>query len=102
ADRAAGERGQRAAEAAYRLPDAVLVLDEREADVALPALAEAGARADGDERVARQEQRELVGAESRVRLGDRRPDEHRPLGRLDVPADPREPRAERVPAARVD
>src|SRR3954471_18432281 len=48
---------------ARRLRDPVLVLDQREADVAVAALAEADPGADGDLGVARQAQGELERAE---------------------------------------
>ena len=47
-------------------------------------------------------QRELQRAERAEALGDRRPDEHRPLRRLDVPAGAGEAADERVAAAAVD
>ena len=46
--------------------------------------------------------RGLEGAELAQRLGERRPDEHRPERRLDGPAGAGEPGAERVAAAPVD
>ena len=52
--------------------------------------------------LARQANRGLEGAERAQRLGQRRPDEHRPERRLDGPARAGEPGAERVAAAPVD
>src|SRR5207253_988985 len=57
-----GQLGQRSPDAAHRLSDPVLVLHEREADVALAVGAEAAARADGDLRLAQQPHRELLRA----------------------------------------
>src|SRR5919197_5245575 len=88
------ELRQRAPDAADRLPDAVLVLDEREADVSIAAGAEADARADRDVRLADQLERELERAEAAVRLRNRRPDEHRPPRPRHLPAHAREPAAE--------
>src|SRR5437868_795059 len=74
-------------ETAQRLPDAVLVLDECEAHVALAVLAEADARRHRDLRLLDAELRELERAERLVLIGDRRPDEHRALRLLHVPSD---------------
>ena len=93
---------QQPADRARRLVDPLLVLDEREAHVTVAARPEADAGADRDVGLARELQRELERAELGVLLGDRRPDEHRPLRRLDVPAGAVEPGAERVAAAAVD
>ena len=49
-----------------------------------------------------QERRELDRPHLGIRLGDGRPDEHRPLRRGDVPSDPIEPVAQRVAARLVD
>ena len=54
------ELGQRAPDPARRLGDPLLVLDEREADVALAAGAEARARADRDARLPREPHRERL------------------------------------------
>src|SRR5437762_6311832 len=80
----------------------MLILDEGEADVAVAAGAEADARADGDARLADQLEREVERAELAIRLGDRRPDEHRPLRPLDRPADAGEPVAEHVAPRAVE
>ena len=80
----------------------MLVLDEGEADVAVAARPEADAGADRDAGLLRQAQRDVEGAERAELLGNRRPDEHRPERRLDGPARPGEPVAERVAAAAVD
>ena len=87
---------------AGRLADPLLVLDEGEADVAVAARPEADAGADRDAGLLRQAQRDVEGAERAELLGNRRPDEHRPERRLDGPARPGEPVAERVAAAAVD
>src|SRR5207244_9182993 len=84
------------------LPDPLFVLDEGESHVAVAAVAEADPRAHGDVRLAGKEQRELERAERPEPLRDRRPDEHRPERRLDVPARPGEAPAERVAAPAVD
>src|SRR6476646_6065199 len=91
-----------APQAAHGLADALLVLDQSEADEALAAGAEAVARRDGDLAVADQRRCEPERAELAVRLGDRRPYEHRPARAGDVPADALEPVAERVAARLVD
>src|SRR5260221_7823391 len=85
-----------------RLADALLVLDERKAHVTVAAVAEPDPGTDGDVRVARETERELEGAELLEPLGDRRPDEHRPARRIDVPTGAGEPAAERVTPAPVD
>src|SRR5688572_1528176 len=87
---------ERPTDAADRLADPLLVLDEREADVALATRPEALARADRDLRLARELHGELERGRGTVRLRKPRPDEHRPLRPLDLPADPGEPVAERV------
>src|SRR5262249_2570517 len=69
------------------LTDALLVLDEGEADVPLAVFAEADARGDGDLRLLDAELGELERAERAVLLGNRGPDEHRPLRLLDGPSD---------------
>src|SRR5439155_13772250 len=87
---------------AGRLPDALLVLDQREAHVPVTAVTEPDPGADRDARLAREPQRELQRPLVAVRLRDRRPDEHRPARRLDVPAGERQSVAERVAPASVD
>src|SRR5690606_22304078 len=64
---------QEAPDAPHRLPDAVLVLDQREAHEALARLAEADARRDRDARLPQQPLRELERAEGAEPLGDRSP-----------------------------
>src|SRR5947207_510045 len=78
----AGELRQRAPDPTDGLPDPLLVLNERESDMALPAFAEPDPGRDGDVRLAREPERELLRAQPRVRLRNRRPDEHRPPRRL--------------------
>ena len=87
---------QQLADRTGRLADPLLVLDEGEADVPVAAGAEADARADRHVGLAGELERELERAELAELLGDRRPDEHRPLRRLDVPAGATEPGDERV------
>src|SRR6202008_1294969 len=65
-----------AAQRAHRLADALLVLDQCEADEALATGAEAGPGRGRDAAVADEHRRELDRAELAVRLRDRRPDEH--------------------------
>ena len=55
------------------LLDALLVLDEREADEALAAGTEPGAGRDRDLRLLHAQRRELEARQLRVRLGDRGP-----------------------------
>src|SRR5205814_7286408 len=74
-------------EAAQRLLDPLLVLDEREADVAFAVLAEPDARRYRDLRFLDAELGELQGAHGAERLRDRRPHEHRALGLGDLPAE---------------
>ena len=88
--------GQQLADRAARLRNPLLVLDKRKADVSVSSLAEADARADRDARVLGETQGEPEGAFRAERVGDRRPDEHRPAWRLDVPAGTREAGAEGV------
>ena len=87
---------------ARRLADPLLVLDEREAHVPSPRLPKPmpGLTATSASRAS--SQGELERAESAELLGDRRPDEHRPARRLDVPAGAVEPVAQDVAAAAVD
>src|SRR3954467_12316414 len=94
---ASAELGERLAEVAGGLVDALLVLDEREADVAVATRTEADAGRQRDLGLTYEERRELDRAHLAVGLGDRRPGEHRALGRLDVPADALEAVAQRVP-----
>src|SRR2546427_11980239 len=74
-------------EAAQRLLDPLLVLDEREADVAFAILAEPDAGRYRDLRFLDAELGELQGAHGAERLRDRRPHEHRALGLGDLPAE---------------
>src|SRR5207302_10585973 len=97
--RQAQRSGQGAAHAANGLSDPLLVLDEREADVAFPVRTEAAARADGDVPVAQEAQGELLRG---LRRGDSRPHEHRGARSRHVPADAHEPGAQRVTAPAVD
>src|SRR5262249_52175149 len=96
----ADARRERAAEgapdAAHRLPGPVLVLDQREADVVVPVLAEPDAGRDSDLRVLQQELRELERAHRLEGVGYLGPHEHRRLRLRDVPPDPIEPFAQRV------
>src|SRR5258708_30993108 len=83
----------RAADAAHRLCDALLILDEREADEALAVGAEAAAGTDGDMRLPQQAERKRL----RGLIGrDACPDEHRRLWPRDLPACACEPVAQRV------
>src|SRR5205814_1520048 len=94
--------GEHPPDRARRLRDALLVLDEREAHVAVAALAEADAGTDRHVRLLREAQGELERAGGAQRLRNRRPDEHRPARRLDLPARAGETRAEGVTPAAVD
>ena len=88
-------------EAAQGLPDAVLVLDEGEADVALAVLAEADARRDRDLALLDQHLGELERAHGAERVGDGRPHEHRAPRLGHRPADLVEPVDEHVAALAV-
>src|SRR5262249_11704117 len=96
-----GELGQRPAQPGDRLADPLLVLDEREANVAVAARSEARPRADRDASLTRELDGELERAELAVGLGNLRPDEHGPPRLRDRPADPCEAVAERVPARAI-
>src|SRR5207249_3785707 len=85
--RAPARSGLELLEAAQRLPDPLLVLDQREAHVPFAVLAEADAGRDGDLGLLHAELGELQRAEPAERLGDGRPHEHRPLGLVDRPSD---------------
>src|SRR5215472_341969 len=74
-------------EAAERLLDALLVLDEGEAHVAVSVLAEADARRHRDLGLLNAELRELQGAHGAECLGNRRPHEHRALRLRHLPAE---------------
>src|SRR5512132_1996342 len=88
-------------EAAERMLDALLVLDEGEADVALAVLAEADARRDSDLALLDEHLGELERAHGPEGLGHRGPHEHGALGLLHLPADLVEPVHEHVAAAPV-
>src|SRR3954471_12478609 len=68
------------------LADAVLVLDQGDADKALPFLAEADAGADRDPSLGQQPLGKLHRAHRAILLRDRRPGEHARRGRRDLPA----------------
>ena len=87
---------------AGRLVDALLVLDEREAHVTVAAVAEPDPGTDRNARLTGEAQRDLQRAETAELLGDRCPDEHRPVRGLDGPAGTGEAAAERVAPAPVD
>src|SRR5262245_65186494 len=70
--------------------------------MAVAAGPEALAGADCDLRLTGEHGRECERALPSVRLGDRRPDEHRSLRPLDTPADPREAVAQGVATPAVD
>src|SRR5207247_10202328 len=69
---------ERAQDPANRLPDPLLVLDERETDEAFAAGPEADAGRDRHLRLTREPERELERAELAVALRDLAPSEHRP------------------------
>src|SRR3954469_10271253 len=77
---------EEAADIARGLADALLVFDQRDAHVALAALAEARARRHCDLGLLDQQFRKLDAAERLERLGDRRPGEHRRFRRRHIPA----------------
>src|SRR6266540_2324056 len=99
--RGLAEPADDASDPADRLADALLVLDEREPNVVVSARAEPLARAHRDLRLTSELEGEAERSERAIRLRDRRPDEHRPLRPLEVPADARQAVAERVAAAAV-
>src|SRR5215831_17069600 len=74
-------------EPAQRLTDALLVLHERETNVAFAVLAEADTRRDRDLRFLNEELRELQRAEAAEGFGDRRPHEHCALRLGHAPAE---------------
>src|SRR5262245_10420408 len=74
-------------DAAHRLAQAMLVLDERDAHVIVAVVAEADAGGDGDLRALEQALGELDRAEAGVGFRDLRPEVHRGLRHLDHPAD---------------
>ncbi len=93
---------QQPADRARRLADPLLVLHQRKADVTVTARSEADPGADRDVRAAGEGEREIERAHPGHRFGNRRPDEHRPLGRLDLPARTLQTRDQRVAASPVD
>src|ERR1700722_13993101 len=72
-------------DAAKRLASALLVLDERKADVTVAEFTKANAGADGHFGVEQQLAGEFKRAKVLVGLGNPGPDEHRRLGELDIP-----------------
>src|SRR5437899_12431088 len=72
-------------EPAQRLTDSLLVLDEREADVAFAVLAEADTRRHGHLRLLDEEFGDLERTQTAEGFGDRRPHEHRALRLRDAP-----------------
>src|SRR5262245_124894 len=85
-------------ETAKRLADSLLVLDQREADVALAVLAEADPRRDRDLGLLDQQLGELERADAAEGLRDRCPHEHGGPGHRNGPAELVEPVDEDVPA----
>src|SRR3954467_7454132 len=81
------ELGEAALEVAQALGDALLVLDQGEADEALTAGAEADTGRQSNLTLAHDVRAELERVHVLVRLGDRGPDEHRTLRLGDLPAD---------------
>src|SRR5258705_258799 len=94
--------GERAADAAPSLADAVLVLHEGEAHEALTTGAEADAGRHRDLGLTDQQLRELEAAELLVRTGHGRPHEHRAFRLLDLPPDARQAVEQRVAPMKVD
>src|SRR5207253_752914 len=74
---------ERCPDSARCLRDPLLVLDQREPDVAVAGCPEAGTGADGHLRLAQQPQRKRMRPLGAERLRDRRPDEHRAFRRVD-------------------
>ncbi len=91
-----------AADVACSLPDALLVLHQRDAHVAFAALAEAGAGRDRDLGLLDQEGRKIDAAKACERLGDRRPGEHGRARRRYLPAGTAEGLHQYIAAALVD
>src|SRR5659263_294237 len=85
------QSGQAAPQPAHRLRDPLLVLDEREPHVPVPAWPEPDPGRDRDVAVTHEQLSELDRAQVRVGLGDLGPGEHRAPGLEDVPADATEP-----------
>src|SRR6266849_535588 len=90
--------GAQSLETAEGLSDALLVLDERESDVALAVLAEADARGDRDLALLDQHLGEFQRPHGAEAVGDGRPHEHGALGLGHGPADLVEPLHEDVAA----
>src|SRR6185295_17498309 len=80
-----------ALDVAYRLPQPLAVLDQRDAHIALAVFAEAQARRHRHLGVAQEQLRELDAAEIAEALGDRRPGEHRGPRQRHVPTGLRQP-----------
>src|SRR2546425_8456962 len=89
-------------EPAQRLTDSLLVLDEREADVAFAVLAEADTRRHGHLRLLDEQLGELERAQTAEGFGDRRPHEHCALRLRDAPAELVEPIHQHVAALAVN
>src|ERR1700730_11313041 len=90
---------ERTANAPHRLRDSLLVLDERKPNITLTVGAEAAAGTDGHVRLAQQPKGEFL---RRLARRDSRPDEHRGARPRHVPANAREPVAQRIPSTAVD
>src|SRR5450631_1423112 len=93
--------GQGPAQVAHGLTDALLVLDEGEAHVAIAARTEAHPGRGGHIGLGDEVLGEFERAHLAVGLGDGSPDEHGALGRDQMPPDPVEPVTERVPPGAV-
>ena len=87
------------ADVARGLADALLVLDQRDAHIAVAVLAEADARRHRDLGLLDQQLGEFDAAERLERLRDRRPGEHRGARRRHVPAGAAEAFDQHVAAA---
>src|SRR5262245_19151607 len=99
---AAPSAGGEGLEAAEGLPDALLVLDEGEADEALAGLAETDARRHRDLAFADEALRQLQRAHRAERLGNGCPYEHGALGLGHAPADLVEPVHQHVAALAME
>src|SRR5580692_4002659 len=93
---------QEAADIARRLADALLVLDQRNAHMALAIFAKARARRYRDAGFFDQKRREFHAAERLERLRDRRPGEHRGARRRHSPAGAAERIHQRIAPSPVD
>src|SRR5919106_3512433 len=96
------ELRERAADAADGLADALLVLDEGEAHEPLAPGSEADAGRNRDLRLLHEHLGELEAAHLLVRLGDRRPHEHRAHRAVDLPSGACQTVDQRVTTALVD